>query len=288
MDMNTLKQQIASNTYPHKLVFVGEEYYLQKQFINLITKTISGVYHYYNEYSDIEDDIKTNSFFDEPQVYVIKNSNYMLKNYKKFLELEVPNDKVLILIYDEIDAKKEFFKEIKDFLYEFNKMGEKQLKMIIGKFLELNNRNSSLLCEMVDNDCSRLVSEINKLAILKKTMSFLNDNDLFNYAMKEELIYREEKSNLISLRESILDNDYNKAFEINNSFEKDSNDIFKLINSLYDEIKKLWLKQSNNEIKYLLQEKVEFLQKLDRDIKSGKIDNNIAFDYLILNTTIPF
>lgn len=288
MDMNTLKQQIASNTYPHKLVFVGEEYYLQKQFINLITKTINGEYHYYNEYSDIEDDIKSNSFFDESQVYVIKNSNYMLKNYKKFLELEVPNDKVLILIYDEIDAKKEFFKEIKDFLYEFNKMGEKQLKMIIGKFLELNNRNSSLLCEMVDNDCSRLVSEINKLAILKKTMSFLNDNDLFNYAMKEELIYREEKSNLISLRESILDNDYNKAFEINNSFEKDSNDIFKLINSLYDEIKKLWLKQSNIDIKYLLQEKVNFLQKLDRDIKSGKIDNNIAFDYLILNTSIPF
>lgn len=288
MDMNTLKQQIASGSWPHKLVFVGEEYYLQKQFINLITKTISGVYHYYNEYSDIEDDIKTNSFFDEPQVYVIKNSNYMLKNYKKFLELEVPSDKVLILIYDEIDAKKEFFKEIKDFLCEFNKMGDKQLKMIIGKFLELNNRNSSLLCEMVDNDCSRLISEINKLAILKKTMSFPNDDDLFNYAIKEELIYREEKTNLISLRESILDNNYKKAFEINNSFEKDSNDIFKLINSLYDEIKKTWLIRSDGVIKKMYEERLMFLQKLDRDIKSGKIDNNIAFDYLILNTSIPF
>ena len=62
-------------------------------------------------------------------------------------------------------------------------------------------------------------------------------------------------------------------------FEKESNDIFKLINNLYDEIKRKWLKTNESKYKNILM----FLQELDQNIKIGKIDNDFAFDYLIIN-----
>lgn len=279
LDMNTLKLQIGSNSYSHKLIFVGEEHYFKKLFIQLLAKSIQGNFHYYNEYNDIEQEIKSNSFFDESQVFIIKNSNFFLKNSKKFLELEVPNNKILILMYDEFEPKKEFFKECNNFICKFDKVGENQLKKIIEKVLTLNANNSSTLCELIDNDCARLTEELKKLVSLKKSLNFLNDDDLFVYAIENEVIHKEIKDNIIDLCESILDTDFHKAFKINASFEKESNDIFKLINRLYDESKRKLLKTGL----YIYRVALNFLQRLDRDIKMGKIDNNLAFDYLIIN-----
>ena len=158
-------------------------------------------------------------------------------------------------------------------------MGENQLKKIIEKVLTLNTNNSSTLCELVDNDCARLTEELKKLAVLKKSFNFFNDDDLFIYAIENDVIHKEIKDNIIDLSNSILARDYSTAFKINASFEKEPNDIFKLINKLYDETKRELIK--THHYRHLIV--LRFLQTLDRDIKTGRIDNDFAFDYIIIN-----
>lgn len=273
MNLNQLKEKLKTNSLPNKLIFVGEELYMQKHIISTIAKLKNAEFHYYNDYEEIKENLFSNNFFDEGEVFIIRDSKYFMKNPKKFKDILIPEDKVLILIYSEYEPKKELFSENKDFVYEFNKMGENQLKMIIKQYLELNDTNSSILCRIVSNDCSRLILELDKLSTLKKLTNFANDDDLFAYAREDNLIYEENNNNIYSLASVISNKDIKKAFELNNILDKQSDDIFKLITKLYDNYK---LNIISNK------DKMFFLQQLEKDIKTGKIDNDMSFDYLII------
>lgn len=274
MNLTQLKEKLKTNSLPNKLVFVGEELYMQKHIINTLAKLKSANVHYYNDYDDIKEKLFINDFFSEAEIFVIRDSKYFMKNAKKFKDISIPDDKVLILIYSEYEPKKELFSENKDFVYEFNKMGENQLKMIIKNTLsDLSDDNCKKLCEIVDYDCSRLVLELDKLNILKG-LDKKDINELFTESLKEDLIHEESNYSIYNLATAVFNGELNKAFELNRRIDKQSDDIFRLITKLYESYK---CNVSQNKNKLFL------LQQLEKDIKTGKIDNDMAYDYLLIN-----
>lgn len=274
MNLTQLKEKLKTNSLPNKLVFVGEELYMQKHIINTLAKLKNAEIHYYNDYDDIKEKLFINDFFSEAEIFVIRDSKYFMKNAKKFKDISIPDDKVLILIYSEYEPKKEVFSENKDFVYEFNKMGENQLKMIIKNTLsDLSDNNCKKLCEIVDYDCSRLVLELDKLNILKG-LDKKDINELFTESLKEDLIHEESNYSIYNLATAVFNGELNKAFELNRRIDKQSDDIFKLITKLYESYK---CNVSQNKNKLFL------LQQLEKDIKTGKIDNDMAYDYLLIN-----
>ena len=273
MNLNQLKEKLKNNSLPNKLVFVGEELYMQKHIINTLAKLKNANVHYYNDYDDIKESLFINDFFSEAEVFVIRDSKYFMKNPKKFKDILIPEDKVLILIYSEYEPKKELFSENKDFVYEFNKMGENQLKMIIKNTLsDLSDDNCKKFCEIVDYDCSRLVLELDKLKILH-SLDNKDVNDLFVESVEEDLIHEENTCTIYNLVNAIRYIDLNKALELSNKIDKQPDDIFRLINKIYEECKTNVLYNKK---------KLFFLQQLEKDIKTGKIDNDMAYDYLLI------
>lgn len=281
MNINELTNKIIKEHYcPQKLIFYGEEEYLQKSIIKLISKTFNLDYHYYNDYEDIKESLFTNDFFDEGQIYIIRESKYFIKNKLAFKELNIPKKKVLILIYEEIDTKKDLFSQNQDFLYEFHKLSKYKLEIFINQYFnDLEDINKYNLCSMVNDDCQRLFSELEKLNILNKTMSFKNSNELFDFAINDGLIYKENNETLFQLANAIMNNNLIDAFKINKKLEKSQDDIFKLINKLYEDLKN---KLNDNNFNKLIK-KLFFLQELEKNIKIGKIENDFAYDYLIIN-----
>ena len=87
------------------------------------------------------------------------------------------------------------------------------------------------------------------------------------------MIHEENTCTIYNLVNAIRYIDLNKALELSNKIDKQPDYIFRLINKIYEECKVNVLYNKK---------KLFFLQQLEKDIKTCKIDNDMAYDYLLI------
>lgn len=302
MLIQELQESIIKNNIKNKLIFTGEESYLQNLYVKQIAKKTYSKLIFADNFLSIKKSLLTNTVLDKNKVFVIRNSPEFVKEETLFDDIIPAKDKYLILIFDKIDKRSSFYKNHESELCVFEKLTETQLNKVIKKYDELKNlneQNCSTIINLVNRDYGRLLLELDKLIILSKVKN-INVDESFSFGFKDGLFYQELEDALFPLVDVILNKDNINTYILLKTAKYNEFDVFSLMGLLYNNYKNMLLISCNNDVniseyiksklrkyirKYSIDElidKMKIIQEIEQGIKTGKVEADIADEILLI------
>jgi DNA polymerase III delta subunit len=310
MDLLTLKSDIINKKINNFYCFIGEEQIVMDLYIDKIIKLSGKAKAKVDAVSDIFSRLTMTSMVDTSKCYIIVNDSEFLKQEKVWDDLAsgyTYGENIIILVYYNLDKRGKFYKQLKDRIVEFEKMSAEVIAKHIGKdsgmitsyALDFANR-CNCLYGVVLNELDKLMlyASINKLDI----------NKAYAQAVESDLIYTSPQDVVFKLVESVCLRVKLKSYELLAEYKHIEENALPLISLLYNNFRAVLLVQSctDKDIgkttgltgwqiknassktgKYSIDELIEILRTLqwtEQGIKSGKIENQIAIDYILANT----
>lgn len=267
--------------------------------------------------SDALEDLDTYSFLNDKKIIIIKNPfyNYNEKKFNHLLKyIDNPNpDNLLILVCEKLDSRLTATKKLKSSknieILKLEVNPYQYVKNILKDF-KISEDTINLLVEKCKGDITRLDSECNKLMLYKDNSKEITNTDVSNMVIEK---LGESNEILFSFVNSLLSKDTTNSFKYYKDLTKyniDSNSIIGLVTSqtrLIYQVKTLADKGLSNELikdtlgvksvfqikkiknyiyQYSYKELANLISSLalvDLNIKSGKLDANMAIDMLLIN-----
>lgn len=301
MELFELKAMIKEGFVDKRiLLFTGEETTLQSVYINEIVKKNNQTKTYSDDLVSIINKLGNKQYNGKGTCYVIRNCKDFQKNEDLWQSLSsrISSSNFIIFIYDNIDKRSKFYKDLKDITVDFEKMTTAQLTNVLTKKYNLNEENAIKLTELCNNDYGRILLELDKLKCLTITRDI---NEVFIEAIENDLIYQEINDTSFKLVDAILGFRYKDTFQLLNELKRFEDAPLKLIGLLYSSFKNLLMlysKEKPNINYYIMQQlskhkgqhnpeelidKLRFIQKIESGIKLGEVEMEFSLDYLIVN-----
>lgn len=309
MDAKTIKNQIAKNTLQPLYIFLGEEWKVQQIYIDQIVKVSGKAKRYIDSISDIFSKLRSVSFLQTGYVYVVRDDKDILTEEKlQDNLLSVLGDNILILLLTTVDKRTKFYKRYKDTICEFERMKPQILAKYIDKEIELSEDNIERLMEVCDYDYGRCLLEIDKIKQYRKP--YANDifyNDAFMLLLKDGTIYQPPQDAIFDFVDAVLKRKIKLCFNLLYQSYAVGEAVLVLLSVLYNNAKQVLQVQtctseniakstgltawqikcaqdkrgyySNEELEYMLR----LIHKCETGIKSGKMEEQIAVEYILVH-----
>lgn len=306
MDVSSLKSHIKLKTVPSFLIFAGEEWKVQEIYINQIAKAMNKEVRRIDSIADIYSSLKNKSFVQKSYVYVVRDDKELMTNEKIQQQINsgLLADNILILILTTIDKRTRFFKAYNAQICVFDKLSNSLLTKYINAEIKLSERNIQRLINICESDYGRILLEIDKIKRYKE--SYGDDgNHSFEGLLATGAIYQPPYDAIFDLVDAILDRKVNKAFDLLQQAYDIGEATLVMLTVLYNNAKAVLQvqtyqgnnlskatgltgfqisnakkhvgKYSDNALIYI----VELVQKIEKGIKTGKMEDEFAMQYLL-------
>ena len=269
-----------------------------------------------DQIKNVIEDAKTISLFEENKLIICENANVFTGNTSKdaeiienYLNNVNPNTTLVFVVNNEkIDQRKKITKQIKKIgkIIEFNdNINEFDLVKKSLKDYKINKEDIILLINRVGNNPSILEQELEKIKIYKDKDKNITKEDIINLTTKNI------DTDIFKLIDYIVKNNKNKALEIYNEMLKINEEPLKIIIMLANQFRimyqskelskkgytekdiadtlkihpyrvKLALQNSKNYDSKILLSYIRDLADMDINIKTGKINKDLALELFIL------
>lgn len=312
MEVQELKHLIKANNIPNFLIFTGEEWRVQKIYIEKIAEIRKLDIRYIDTVKDIANTVGTKSLFSQDYLYVVRDDKeFMTEEKLQEKVINNLNQNMLILELTSADKRLKLLKTYKTSTYEFNALKSDILKRYIQKEIDLNDRNCEILMEICEYSYGHCLLEIDK--ILCYTRAYYNGQPFkvgacdktFISLLEDGTLYVPPRDTLWDFIKAVLQNKPNTAFELYQDLKELQTSTFAILSNLYNNAKQVLQVQictSNDvakttglnswqirnarecvgkfkagELAYLMR----LIQNVESGIKQGKIDESIAVDYIL-------
>lgn len=299
MNLLDLHQEIVNNSLQSFYVFTGEEWLVQRKYIEQISKVSEKLIKYINTFKSIYKSLSS-SLFDDRFVYVIRDDADLLTNEKLHEQIknDLLKDNILILLVTSADKRRKFFTTFKDSVVEFEKLQPYILKKYIQQETDLSDKHAEILMEVCEYDYGRCLLEIDKIKRSGKSLIEL---------LEDGTIYTPPQDAVFKFVDAVLDRKLEMFELLDESYESGENTLV-LLSVLYTNAKQLLQVQScedkdiakatglkpyeinrakhrqgewwNRELVNLMR----LCQQAEKNIKIGQIDEQYAVEYVLLNT----
>jgi DNA polymerase-3 subunit delta len=294
------------------IVIHGKDIYRAKENLNKIIeaykeKNKSGINLQFLDGKDLSfDELKNNvfelSFFQEKKLIIIENI-FLNKDFKEeFKERgeEFFATENIVIFYEKDEVMKRDtllnFLSKKIDINKFDLLSEGKTKLWISKKVkekgfEIDDNAIELLFKYVQNDLARLEQEINKL---------VNYNGNISEKDVKDLVYPNTEINIFSIVDAIGARDKTKAIKLANKYLENES-VFGLLGLIANQFKNIMIVKNNygntklnpffarkayEQSKNFTEEEItkiyEKVLEIDSAIKTGKIEQEIAFETFIL------
>lgn len=246
--------------------------------------------------------------------YVCKNIESLIKAETIWDDLasgKYLNGHSLVYICDKLDSRTKFAKRFKSAIFAV-KSDSLDIASVFSDSNNLSKDRRDLLFKRCDNSVTKFMSEFQKLAIYHQT-KLLDTNDKtveltldnsFDEMLEANAFVNMVNEDMFKLSEYIMTQQHDKVYKYINDLSKTDFD-FGLLSVLYNNFRNLYIYGCANKLGYLgttnltpfvqnnmkrylpyynskrILEILSFLQKIDYGIKSGGIDSEYAFDYML-------
>lgn len=164
MEITEVKNDIRNKTFKPFYIFAGEEWRVQRIYIDQISTVSGKELRYIDSITDIYGKLKTNSFAQRSYVYVVRDDKDLMTNEKVQSTIaDVLKDNILLLLLTTVDKRLKFYKTYKDAIVEFEALKPAILKKYIQKEISLSDKNCEKLMEVCEYDYGRCLLEIDKI-----------------------------------------------------------------------------------------------------------------------------
>jgi len=311
MEVQELKHLIKEKTIPSFMIFTGEEWLVQKLYIEQIAKVVNLDIQYIDKVSDIIGTLGSKSLFSQDYLYVVRDDKeFMTEEKLQEKVINNLNQNMLILELTSADKRLKLLKTYKTSTYEFNALKSDILKRYIQREIDLSDRNCEILMEICEYSYGHCLLEIDK--ILCYTRAYYNGQPFkvgacdktFITLLEDGTLYVPPRDTLWDFIKAFLQNKPSKAYELYQELKELQSPTFAILTNLYNNAKQVLQVQvcTSNDIakttgltawqirnakecinKYKARDLavlMRLIQKVESNIKQGKLDEQIAIDYI--------
>lgn len=291
-----LKKELDKNKVTGFYVFTGDEKEVMRKYIKRINphaRTVDSVQQLWAQLSN-------KGLFKRGGTYVLYNNKEIQEMEVKTILGKLKYDN-LILVFDTIDRRKKFFKDVDKYTTEFKKFDDNQLIQYITKQNPaISNEIAFIIARCCNNDIGRIEIELDKLSFVNSDINMDIISDLITPQAEDQIfemidgvaIKDKEKTfgiyyDLLELKESpikiisLLYMKFKQLFLIQNYYNLPDGEIMNKTGLNYGQIKftkKLMGKFATNDLLRILQD----IQKVEVGVKTGKIDMHMGTEDLLL------
>ena len=309
MDVAELKHCIKENTLDNFLIFSGEEYMVQRIYIQQIAKTRSLKVQYIDSVNAIYNRLGSISLFNEHYLYVAIDDKEFMQNERMIADVQsrLKSD-MLILRCISLDKRLKFYKTHKDAIIEFETLKSEIIKRYIQKEINLSDRNCDILMEICGYNYGACLLEIDKI---RKYMWALGPkyeityDKAFQKLVEDGTIHVPPRDAIFDFVKAVLQNKPKLAYELLEDCKEIGEAPLVLLSVLYQNTRNVlqvqtctsnniekstglssWQvkhakecvnKLSTDDLVYLL----KLIQRTETRIKQGEIEAEIAIEYVL-------
>ena len=310
MKVSELKNLILNKDIPNFLIFTGEEWKVQEIYINKIADLLDTRY-YADTFSEIFEKVTKPTFIKNRVLYIVRDDKDVMTNEKVQDQLDngLMGDNVLIFLLSSVDKRTKFYKRYKDSLIEFERLETAVLRRYIKHECTLSDKNCDLLISICENDYGRILLEIDK--IKRYAQAYPEEFDdvgfdtYYKRLVEDGTIYEPPYDAIFDLVDAILDRKVNRTFNLLEQSYAVGEATMVMLSVLYNNAKavlQVQTYQGNNlskatglngfsiknakkhvgkykekELIYILQ----LIQKIESGIKTGRMEDEFAMQYLL-------
>ena len=279
-------------------------------YINKIAEIRQLEIQYVEDYKSIYNKLSVNDFFNTKKLYVIIDDIEFTKEEKAWQDINT-NGNILIFKYNnELDKRSKFYKQFEDKIIEFNKLLDEILTKYIRFEIPLSNNYCKELIDICNSDYSKILLEINKIYRYFCRQDYpekYNIDDTY-LQLKEQGAFNQEITDItFEFIEKVITRQEKESLDLYNKLKQNGESNIKLLSLLYNNFRTILLIQScksnniekttgltNGQIYYNkdklgyytigeLVRALKLIQKTEEGIKTGKIDEPISIDYILVN-----
>lgn len=252
---NDLKNQNLHGIY----VFYGEEKYLQQEYLRKIKKIFGelslGINYILLDANNIDtliSDIETPAFGYEKKLIIIRDSNLFKKDckspmkekFKKYVSenMDIINEAVVIVFIEEIVHKMDLYKTVEKnaVIIETKELKpieiKNRLKRICAMYkVQISDQNLNYLIETAGTNMQDLINEIRKL------IEYAGENGEIKKEDIDKLTIKEIQAIIFDLTDYLGTKNTEKALEVLNNLIYNKEPLQKIIITLYNHFRKIYL-----------------------------------------------
>lgn len=303
MEINAVKKQIQSRNLDKFYVFTGEEIEAQRIYINKIAEVTERTVERADGVAIALQ--RRASLVSRPTLYVVRDDKDFMQTEKAWAEIDdLLGDKMLILQITSLDKRTKFYNAFKDKIVTFNYMDADILYKYVQKEVKLSDENTETLIAMCERDYGRILLETAKVREYAQIENVAEDT-AFEILVADGTIYRPPMDAIFDFTDAVLQAKPNKAYELLEDCKTIGEPSLRLISVLYTNMKRVMQVQTCNskdiskstglsqwdikcarknlnfwdsaDLVYFL----KVLQKVEKGIKTGEIEENIAVEYAL-------
>ena len=316
MNITALKSQIQAQKLLDFYIFTGDEWAVQKIYIQQIAKVKQLQISYVDGISDIYSKLKNRGFISASYLYVIINDKDIQteETLQNQLISGILKTNILIYIWTDVDKRTKFYNKFKDRIVEFEPLTDLMLKKYILKEIQLSDKNCQKLIDVCEHNYGRILLEIDKIKRYKLAGELMVtddyqvlEDDCFQMLLKDGTIYQPPYDAIFDFVDAILDRKNARVFELFNQSVSAGEATMVMLTVLYKNAKAVLQVQSctnkdiskstglsawevNNAKKHLgkyrigeLVTMLKLIQKVESGIKKGVMPEDIAMEYILVN-----
>lgn len=314
MELAQLMTRISSGSIPHFLILFGEEQTILDIYIQHIAQAVEGKIIPAKKVSNAVKQVGKKSLDKSRKIYTITDDPDFIKNEEiwKIVKSYFKKDYV-ILRYHSLDKRSAFFKKNKENIVEFSKLSNEVLMQYIQRDLpDLSDDKAMSLINYCNGDYGRILLEIDKIQQWRNHYTDADDlpsaDSAFKLLDKQGMFHKEIGDITFELTDAVLGGYPDLAIKKLEEANRKGEPAMMIASILYKGFRNLLAYQGlGNNKKGAMERtgltKVElwgcnknmggyslselrrnmlFCQKVESGIKMGKVDEDIALDYLVL------
>lgn len=313
MNITDVKTDIKNGTIRSYYIFTGDELEVQRIYINKIAEVLGYDVRRVNSLSEVWPELTSPVLFGSACVYVIRDDKDILQDETVQTRLAQGNlnDNVVILLLTTVDKRTKFYKANADKIVLFERLSTEMLIKYCQRLTTLNRANCERLIAICENDYSRILLEIDKIkqylmAVESKVEGQSRYDTAFEYLVKDGTIAVPPQDAVFDLVDAILKRQVKRAYYLFDQCKQIGEANMVILSVLYNNAKQVlqvqaceskdvckatgltaWQVKCAKEKadKYTDGELVNVLksiQKIQKDIITGQLDETIAVDYLLV------
>ena len=315
MELMELMEKISSCNIPHYSIFFGDEQKIVDDYIQRIRNSLDNNYISCESVQAVLNITRRKTLDKRCRIFTVIDDFNFMKNEDAWELVRKQFNKskdYLIIRYNTLSKKEPFYKKNKQFFVQFSHLSNEVLHMYVSRILsDLNEENISKLIDYCDNDYGRILLECDKINQYRQSCNIKDKfiNECFLELDKQGLFYKQIGDITFELTNAVLGGYPDTAIKKLEESKRKGESAMMIASILYSGFRNLLAYQGlgNNKTDVMkrtgmtkgelygctknvggyslaeIKRNMLLCQSIETGVKLGKIDEEIALEYLVLN-----
>lgn len=312
MDLPNLQKQIVDNKLDQFYIFTGPEIGIMNIYIDKMLNVSGRQRVVVDSVEQAVAKLTRGRVSKEPRCFIVRDDKQFLKEDKSWVNVQMLSKSghdALIIIYTSMDKRSKFWKHYQNEAVIFDFLTPQVLASYIHKEVPLSLRNCIDLAEMCECDYNRIMLEVDKINTYWGTMLPYSADEAFIKLKEQGVIHQPIGDITFKFTDAIALRQHKQALMYLELAKAKGEPEIMVLSVLYNTFKQIIMvqglghdqseparrtgltpfqvklakeKQGHYTIGELINA-IRVIRSAEKDIKTGRLDIDVALDYVIVN-----